>query len=149
MTIDDGTAIVLAYVFVSMGVIIAFLLAALVIGWFIGWLRQRRREQSREGEPNGRRSRAGQRRASPFANLAAWLKARGTFAMTWRRAICDCCATACRNLIIGWTSSPQNELALLSRPCAAKRRPGICRPMQVTVRIRVSTARDEQDWQGH
>jgi len=36
------------YVFVSMGVIIAFLLAALVIGWFIGWPRQRRREQSGE-----------------------------------------------------------------------------------------------------
>jgi hypothetical protein len=35
MTIDDGTAIVLAYVLVSMGVIIAFLLAAFVIGWFI------------------------------------------------------------------------------------------------------------------
>jgi hypothetical protein len=33
MTIDDGTAIVLAYVLVSMGVIIAFLLAAFVIGW--------------------------------------------------------------------------------------------------------------------
>ena len=35
MTIDDGTGIVLAYVLVSMGVIIAFLLAAFVIGWFI------------------------------------------------------------------------------------------------------------------
>ena len=43
MTIDDGTAIVLAYVFVSMGVIIAILLAVFVIGWFIGRLRQRRR----------------------------------------------------------------------------------------------------------
>jgi hypothetical protein len=32
MTIDDGTAIVLAYVLVSMGVIIAFLLAVFVIG---------------------------------------------------------------------------------------------------------------------
>ena len=39
-----GTAIVLAYVLVSMGVIIAFLLAAFVIGRFIGWLRQHRRE---------------------------------------------------------------------------------------------------------
>ena len=48
MTIDNGTAIVLAYVLVSMGVIIAFLLAAFVIGWFIGRLRQRRREQSAE-----------------------------------------------------------------------------------------------------
>ena len=45
MTIEDGTAtaIVLAYVFVSMGVIIAFLLAVFVIQWFIGRLRQRRR----------------------------------------------------------------------------------------------------------
>jgi biotin transporter BioY len=42
MTIEGGTAIVLAYVLVSMGVIIAFLLAAFVIGWFIGRLRQRR-----------------------------------------------------------------------------------------------------------
>ena len=40
MTIDDGTAIVLAYVLVSMGVIIAFLLAAFVIG--------RRREKGGE-----------------------------------------------------------------------------------------------------
>jgi hypothetical protein len=36
MTIEGGTAIVLAYVLVSTGVIIAFWLAALVIGWFIG-----------------------------------------------------------------------------------------------------------------
>jgi biotin transporter BioY len=41
MTIEDGTAIVLAYVLVSIGVIIAFLLAAFVIGWFTGRLRQR------------------------------------------------------------------------------------------------------------
>jgi biotin transporter BioY len=43
MTIEGSTAIVLAYVLVSMGVIIAFLLAVFVIGWFIGRLRQRRR----------------------------------------------------------------------------------------------------------
>ena len=43
MTIEGGTAIVLAYVLVSMGVIIAFLLAAFVIGWFMGRLRERRR----------------------------------------------------------------------------------------------------------
>ena len=43
MTIDDGTAIVLAYVLVSMGVIIAFLLAVFVIGWFVNRLRARRR----------------------------------------------------------------------------------------------------------
>ena len=45
MTIENGTVIVVAYVLVSVGVIIAFLLALFVIGWFIGWLRQRRREQ--------------------------------------------------------------------------------------------------------
>jgi hypothetical protein len=42
----DATAIVLTYVLVSMGVIIAFLLAAFVVGSFIGRLRQRRREQN-------------------------------------------------------------------------------------------------------
>jgi hypothetical protein len=44
MTIEGSTAIVLAYVLVSMGVIIAFLLAVFVIGWFIGRLHQHRRE---------------------------------------------------------------------------------------------------------
>jgi biotin transporter BioY len=48
MTIEGGTAIVLAYVLVSMGVMIAFLLAAFVIGWFIGRLRERRRGQRGE-----------------------------------------------------------------------------------------------------
>ena len=48
MTIQGGTAIVLAYVLVSMGVIIAFLFAVFVIGWFIGRPRQRRREQRGE-----------------------------------------------------------------------------------------------------
>jgi hypothetical protein len=48
MTIENGTAIVLAYVFVSVCVIVAFPLAAFVIGWFIGRLRQRRREQRGE-----------------------------------------------------------------------------------------------------
>ena len=48
MTIEGGTAIVLAYVLVCTCVIVAFLLAAFVIGWFIGRLRQRRREQSGE-----------------------------------------------------------------------------------------------------
>jgi hypothetical protein len=48
MTIEGGTAIVLAYVLVSMGVIIAFLLAAFMIGRFSGWLRQRRRGQRGE-----------------------------------------------------------------------------------------------------
>jgi hypothetical protein len=44
MTIENGTALVLTYVLVSMGVIIAFLLAA----WFIGRLRQRRGGQNGE-----------------------------------------------------------------------------------------------------
>ena len=49
MTIEGGTAIVLAYVLVSTGVIIiAFWLAAFVIGWFIGRLRERCREQRGE-----------------------------------------------------------------------------------------------------
>jgi hypothetical protein len=48
MTIEGGTAIVLAYVLVCMGVIIAFLLAAFMIGWFIGRLRERRRGQRGE-----------------------------------------------------------------------------------------------------
>jgi hypothetical protein len=48
MTIEGSTDIVLAYVLVSMGVIIAFLLAVFVIGWFIGRVRQRRREQRGE-----------------------------------------------------------------------------------------------------
>ena len=48
MTIENGTVFVLAYVLVSVGVIIAFLLALFVIGWFIGRLRQRRRGQRGE-----------------------------------------------------------------------------------------------------
>jgi hypothetical protein len=36
MTIENGTAIVLAYVLTSIGLIIAFLWAVFVIGWFIG-----------------------------------------------------------------------------------------------------------------
>ena len=43
MIVEDGTAIVLVYVLVSVGVIIAFLLAAFVIGWFIDRLRERHR----------------------------------------------------------------------------------------------------------
>ena len=53
MSIDNGTAIVLAYVLASIGVIIAFLLAVFVIGWFIGRLRERCRGQ--RGEPTARR----------------------------------------------------------------------------------------------
>jgi undecaprenyl pyrophosphate phosphatase UppP len=43
MTLDSDTAIVLAYLLVSTGVIVAFLVAVFVIGWFVGWLRDRRR----------------------------------------------------------------------------------------------------------
>ena len=44
MTIEGGTAIVLAYVLVSVSAIVAFLLAAsFVVGWFIGRLHERRR----------------------------------------------------------------------------------------------------------
>jgi uncharacterized membrane-anchored protein YitT (DUF2179 family) len=48
MTIDHGTAILLAYVLVSTGVIIAFLLAVFVIGRVVDRLHQRRREQRGE-----------------------------------------------------------------------------------------------------
>ena len=48
MAIEGGTAIVLAYVLVSICVIIAFLLAAFVIGRFIGRLRQHGSEQRGE-----------------------------------------------------------------------------------------------------
>jgi biotin transporter BioY len=48
MTIEGGTAFVLAYLLVSTGVIIAFLLAAFVIGWFIGRLHERRRRRRAE-----------------------------------------------------------------------------------------------------
>ena len=44
MTIDNGTAIVLAYVLASIGLIIA----AFVIGWFIGRLRHRREQRGDE-----------------------------------------------------------------------------------------------------
>ena len=48
MTIENGTAIVLAYVLVSVGVAITSLLAVFVIGWFIDRLRERRRGQRGE-----------------------------------------------------------------------------------------------------
>ena len=48
MSIEDATVIVLVYVLVSMGVVIAFLLAVSLIGWFIGRLRERRRGQHGE-----------------------------------------------------------------------------------------------------
>jgi hypothetical protein len=48
MSIEGGTAIVLAYLLVSMGVILAFLWAAFTVGWFIGRRRERGREQRGE-----------------------------------------------------------------------------------------------------
>jgi uncharacterized membrane protein len=48
MTIEGGTAFVLAYVLVSTGVIITFLVAVFVIGWFVGRLHERRRRQREE-----------------------------------------------------------------------------------------------------
>ena len=55
MSIDSGTAIILAYVLVSMGVIIASLLAMLAIGWFVDRLRERRRKPRRaeDADRNG------------------------------------------------------------------------------------------------
>jgi hypothetical protein len=65
-----------------------------------------------------------------------------------RHLECDRYAPACRELIVRWTYSAQNELPFLSSVCAVKRRAGICRLMQATVRIRASTARDGQVWRG-
>jgi hypothetical protein len=48
MTVEPGTAIVLAYVLFSMGVIVAFLAAVFVIGWFVNRLRARRGGQRGE-----------------------------------------------------------------------------------------------------
>jgi flagellar biogenesis protein FliO len=50
MSIDRGTAIILAYMLVSMGVIIAFLLAVLAIGWFVDRLRERRLRRGENAE---------------------------------------------------------------------------------------------------
>ena len=60
MNIDSGTAIVLVYVLVSMGVIIASLLAALATGWFIDRLRERRSRQTVPGSENAERGRTDQ-----------------------------------------------------------------------------------------
>jgi len=43
MGIEGGTAIVLAYLLISIGVIVAFLCAVFMVGWFIGRRRERRR----------------------------------------------------------------------------------------------------------
>ena len=46
MSIEGGTAIVLAYLFVSIGVVVAFVGAVFMVGWFIGW----RERRGRRGE---------------------------------------------------------------------------------------------------
>src|SRR5262249_39343044 len=43
----------------------------------------------------------------------------------------------------------RNELAFLSSLCAVKGRAGVCRPMQVTVRIKLPPARDAHVWRFH
>jgi hypothetical protein len=43
MSIEGGTAIVLAYLLVSIGVIVAFVWAVFMVGWFIGRRDERRR----------------------------------------------------------------------------------------------------------
>ena len=48
MTIENGTAFVLAYLLASVSVIVAFLCAAFVIAWLIGRLREHRRRQRGE-----------------------------------------------------------------------------------------------------
>ena len=53
MSIEDATVIVLVYVLVSMGVIIASLLAVSLIGRFIGRLRQHRRNSAEKSNLTG------------------------------------------------------------------------------------------------
>ena len=42
MSIEGGTAIVLTYLLVSIGVIVAFVGAVFMVEWFISWRRERR-----------------------------------------------------------------------------------------------------------
>ena len=66
MTIEGGTAIVLAYVLVSMGVIIAFLLAVFVIGWLSVGRASAAANSAENSNLRGKLSCAGQGRASPY-----------------------------------------------------------------------------------
>jgi hypothetical protein len=50
MNIEEGTAIVLAYLLVSIGVIVAFVSAVFMVGWFIGRRHERRRAGQRGEE---------------------------------------------------------------------------------------------------
>src|SRR5262249_28552658 len=67
---------------------------------------------------------------------------------SWRLG-CDCYATACHHLHGGWTHSKGEELVLLDSLFSATREGWVCRPMQITVTIRLPTARGEQDWRTH
>jgi hypothetical protein len=48
MSIEGGTAIVLAYLLVSIGVIVAFVGAVFMAGWFIGRRHEHRRGRRAE-----------------------------------------------------------------------------------------------------
>ena len=48
MAIEEGTAIVLTYLLVSIGVIVAFMGAVFMAGWFIGRGRERRGRRGEE-----------------------------------------------------------------------------------------------------
>jgi hypothetical protein len=48
MSIEGGTAIVLAYLLVSIGVIVVFVGAVFMVGWFIGRRHERRRGRRAE-----------------------------------------------------------------------------------------------------
>jgi len=48
MSIEGGTAIVLTYLLVSIGVIVAFVGAVFMVGWFIGRQRERRGRRGEE-----------------------------------------------------------------------------------------------------
>jgi len=48
MSIESGTAIVLTYLLVSIGMIIAFVGAVFTVGWFIGRQRERRGRRGEE-----------------------------------------------------------------------------------------------------
>ena len=74
MAIDPGDAIILAYVLVSIGVIIVSLLAALPIGWLVDRLRARRLVSAR-GAPTFLRSDNGPEFVSKA--LLSWIIAQG------------------------------------------------------------------------
>src|SRR6266487_2415457 len=75
MTIENGTAIVLAYVLVSMGVMIAFLLAAFVSGVF----------RPQPSLPPAHRRTAAARRSDPWDGARRSLRARRVSKLADRR----------------------------------------------------------------